>query len=84
MIPQATAGRRVTAFVGGEIAAGVDTSAYLSGRLPWVIGVVVLAHGRRAIPAIPAAGGAAVVGPDPGSTVGAIKAPDNRDETPRA
>jgi RND superfamily putative drug exporter len=41
VIPQVTAGSGVTAFVGGETAAGVDTSAYLSGRLPWVIGMVV-------------------------------------------
>jgi RND superfamily putative drug exporter len=42
VIPQATAETGVTAFVGGETAAGADTSAYLSGRLPWVIGMVVL------------------------------------------
>ena len=42
VIPQVTADSGVTAFVGGETAAGVDTSAYLSGRLPWVIGIVVL------------------------------------------
>ncbi len=42
MIPQVTAGSGVTAFVGGETAAGADTSSYLSGRLPWVIAVVVL------------------------------------------
>jgi RND superfamily putative drug exporter len=42
VIPQETSGSGVTAFVGGETAAGVDTSAYLSGRLPWVIGMVVL------------------------------------------
>ena len=42
VIPQLTAGSGVTAFVGGETAAGVDTSAYLSARLPWVIGLVVL------------------------------------------
>ena len=42
MIPQVTADSGVTAFVGGETAAGVDTSAYLSTRLPWVIGMVVL------------------------------------------
>jgi putative drug exporter of the RND superfamily len=41
VIPQATAGRGITAFVGGETAAGADTSAYLSARLPWVIGLVV-------------------------------------------
>ena len=42
VIPQVTAASGVTAFVGGETAAGVDTSAYMSGRLPWVIGMVVL------------------------------------------
>jgi RND superfamily putative drug exporter len=42
VIPRVTAGGGVTAFVGGQTAAGADTSAYLSGRLPWVIGMVVL------------------------------------------
>ena len=42
VIPHATADSGVTAFVGGQTAAGIDTSAYLSGRLPWVIGLVVL------------------------------------------
>ncbi|MGB6455983.1 MAG: MMPL family transporter [Streptosporangiaceae bacterium] len=42
VIPQLTADSGVTALIGGETAAGVDTSAYLSARLPWVIGVVVL------------------------------------------
>jgi putative drug exporter of the RND superfamily len=42
VIPQLTADTGVTAFVGGETAAGVDTSAYLSARLPWVIGMVVV------------------------------------------
>jgi putative drug exporter of the RND superfamily len=42
VIPAATAGSGVTALVGGETAAGVDTSAYLAGRLPWVIAAVVL------------------------------------------
>jgi hypothetical protein len=32
----------VTAFVGSQTAAGIDTSVYLSSRLPWVIGMVVL------------------------------------------
>ena len=41
VIPQVTARSGVTAFVGGETAAGADTSAYLSARLPWVIGIVV-------------------------------------------
>ena len=42
VIPNVTAGSGVTAFVGGETAAGADASAYLSGRLPWVIGMVVV------------------------------------------
>ena len=42
VIPNVTAGSGVTAYVGGETAAGADTSAYLSGRLPWVIGMVVV------------------------------------------
>jgi RND superfamily putative drug exporter len=42
VIPQATADGGVTAYVGGETAAGVDASAYLSARLPWVIGIVIL------------------------------------------
>jgi putative drug exporter of the RND superfamily len=42
IIPQVTADTGVTAFVGGQTAAGADTSAYLSARLPWVIGLVVL------------------------------------------
>jgi RND superfamily putative drug exporter len=42
VIPQLTAGSGVTAFVGGETAAGADASAYLSARLPWVIGTVVV------------------------------------------
>jgi putative drug exporter of the RND superfamily len=42
VIPQVTGRSGVTAFVGGETAAGVDTSAYLSARLPWVIGIVIL------------------------------------------
>jgi RND superfamily putative drug exporter len=41
VIPQVTGGTGVTAFVGGETAAGVDTSSYLAARLPWVIGLVV-------------------------------------------
>ena len=42
VVPQVVAGTGVTAYVGGETAAGVDTSTYLAGRLPWVIGTVVL------------------------------------------
>jgi RND superfamily putative drug exporter len=42
VIPHLTAGSGVTAYVGGETAAGADASAYLSARLPWVIAVVVV------------------------------------------
>ncbi len=42
VIPHVTSGSGVTAFVGGQTAAGADTSAYLSARLPWVIGLVVM------------------------------------------
>jgi RND superfamily putative drug exporter len=42
VIPQLTAGSGVTAFVGGGTAAGADASAYLSARLPRVIGTVVV------------------------------------------
>jgi RND superfamily putative drug exporter len=41
IIPEATRGTGVNAFVGGETAAGVDTAAYMTGRLPWVIAVVI-------------------------------------------
>jgi RND superfamily putative drug exporter len=41
VIPQATAGTGVIAFVGGETAASIDASAYLASRLPWVIAVVI-------------------------------------------
>jgi putative drug exporter of the RND superfamily len=41
VIPAATAGTGVTALVGGETAGGVDASAYLAGRLPWVVAVVI-------------------------------------------
>ena len=41
VIPAATAGTGVTAYVGGETAAGVDTASYLAARLPWVIGIVI-------------------------------------------
>jgi RND superfamily putative drug exporter len=42
VIPRATAGRGVRVLVGGETAAGIDASAYLSQRLPLVIGLVIL------------------------------------------
>ncbi len=42
VIPQLTVGTGVTAFVGGETAAGADASAYLSARLPWVIAAVIV------------------------------------------
>jgi RND superfamily putative drug exporter len=41
VIPRATAHTGVTAYVGGETAAGIDASAYLASRLPWVIAVVI-------------------------------------------
>jgi RND superfamily putative drug exporter len=42
VIPAATAGTGVVALVGGETAGSVDASAYLSSRLVWVIGAVLL------------------------------------------
>ena len=42
VIPQATAGADVKIFVGGETAAGIDASSYLSQRLPLVIALVIL------------------------------------------
>jgi RND superfamily putative drug exporter len=42
VIPAATAGTGVLAYVGGETAGSVDASSYLSNRLVWVIGVVLL------------------------------------------
>ncbi|MGA8723680.1 MAG: MMPL family transporter [Acidimicrobiales bacterium] len=42
VIPESTAGSGVTAYVGGETAASVDASSYLSARLPWVIAFVLL------------------------------------------
>ncbi|HEX3460602.1 MAG TPA: MMPL family transporter [Acidimicrobiales bacterium] len=42
VFPAATAGTGVQASVGGETAGSVDASSYLSARLPWVIGVVIL------------------------------------------
>ena len=41
VIPRVTAGTGVTAYVGGETAAGVDAARYLAGRLGWVIAVVI-------------------------------------------
>jgi RND superfamily putative drug exporter len=41
VIPRATAGTGMRVYVGGETAAGVDASAFLSARLPWVIGLVI-------------------------------------------
>ncbi|HXQ61284.1 MAG TPA: MMPL family transporter [Acidimicrobiales bacterium] len=44
VIPTATAGTGVKVLVGGETAGGVDAAGYLSSRLFWVIGgVIVLA-----------------------------------------
>jgi putative drug exporter of the RND superfamily len=42
VIPQSTAGTGVAAYVGGETAASIDASSYLSARLVWVIGIVLL------------------------------------------
>jgi putative drug exporter of the RND superfamily len=42
VIPAATAGSGVQAYVGGETAGSVDAATYLSSRLPWVIGAVLL------------------------------------------
>ncbi len=42
VIPGATSGTGVNALVGGETASSVDASSYLSSRLPWVIGTVLL------------------------------------------
>ncbi len=42
VIPAATAGTGVAGYVGGETAGSVDASSYLSSRLVWVIGVVLV------------------------------------------
>ncbi len=42
VLPSATMGTGVVAYVGGETAGSVDASAYLSSRLVWVIGAVLL------------------------------------------
>ncbi|WP_328404757.1 MMPL family transporter [Nocardia sp. NBC_00403] len=42
VVPQSTAGTGVRILVGGQTAAGIDESAHLGTRLPWVIGVVIL------------------------------------------
>jgi RND superfamily putative drug exporter len=42
VIPQAVDGTNVKVLVGGETAAGVDASSYLSQRLRWVIALVIL------------------------------------------
>ncbi len=42
VIPTATGGTGVRAYVGGETAGSVDAATYLSDRLPWVIGAVLL------------------------------------------
>jgi len=42
VIPAATAGSAVQAYVGGETAGSVDAATYLSNRLPYVIGLVLL------------------------------------------
>jgi RND superfamily putative drug exporter len=42
VIPRTTAGTGVRVLVGGETAAGVDSATYLSSRLFWVIGGVII------------------------------------------
>jgi len=42
VIPAVTAGTGVQAYVGGETAGSVDAATYLSSRLPYVIGLVLL------------------------------------------
>ncbi len=42
VIPRATSGSALRVLVGGETAAGVDASSYLSHRLPWVITAVII------------------------------------------
>jgi putative drug exporter of the RND superfamily len=42
VIPAATSGTGIQAYVGGETAGSVDASSYLSSRLPLVIGAVLL------------------------------------------
>jgi RND superfamily putative drug exporter len=42
VIPAATAGTGLVAYVTGETAGSVDASAYLQSRLPWVIALVLL------------------------------------------
>jgi RND superfamily putative drug exporter len=42
VIPRATSGTRLKVLVGGETAASVDASSYLSHRLIWVIGAVIV------------------------------------------
>jgi RND superfamily putative drug exporter len=41
VVPAAVAGSGVTVFIGGETAAAVDSSQYLSGKLPWVIALII-------------------------------------------
>ncbi|MGH9276559.1 MAG: MMPL family transporter, partial [Acidimicrobiales bacterium] len=41
IIPQATAGTGVTAYVAGQVAVGVDFTEYLSARLPWFFAAVL-------------------------------------------
>jgi RND superfamily putative drug exporter len=42
VVPEATAGGDLRVLVGGETAAGIDASSYLSRRLPLVIGLVIV------------------------------------------
>ena len=41
VIPAGTRGTGITAYVGGQTAAGADAASFLSARLPWVIALVI-------------------------------------------
>ena len=42
VVPSVIGDRGVTVYVGGETAAAVDSSTYLSGKLPWVIALIIV------------------------------------------
>jgi RND superfamily putative drug exporter len=42
VVPTSVAGSGATVMVGGATAAGIDAAHYMSGRLPWVIGLVIV------------------------------------------
>ena len=42
VVPSVVEGRGITVYVGGETAAAVDSSAYLSGKLPLVIALIIV------------------------------------------